>query len=198
MGVMYLNVLPPLSADGSEGLFSQVGVGWRLKVSLRQPVPVGVFLLLHGGFPLSRSFSSPLGAIGFTVFFLLGRRHGQVVVEYERCNFIFETSSVLDVFRLWTSPQSQLGQRPNQGSLLQPHLGVVAACSFDVGWCHGVGDAPLAAMVWATLLQPPSSRLPVGSRQIFLGCELRRQWQSGHHPAPHARALSRPLGFLLC
>ena len=112
MGVMYLNVLPPLSADVSEGLFSQVGVGWRLKVSLRQPVPVGVFLLLHGGFPLSRSFSSPLvplGAIGFTVFFLLGRRHGQVVVEYERCNFIFETSSVLDVFRLWTSPQSQLG-----------------------------------------------------------------------------------------
>ena len=45
-----------------------------MKVSLRQPVPVGAFLLLHGGFLISEYFFLPFvppGAIGFTIFFLV-------------------------------------------------------------------------------------------------------------------------------
>ena len=137
-----------------------------MKVSLRQPVPVGAFLLLHGGFLISEYFFLPFvppGAIGFTIFFL-GRRHGQVVGECERCSLIFETSSVLDVSLIWISPQSQLGWHPNQSSLhphssVQPHSGAVAARLFDVGrdccsigdcgnspCSHGMGGAPSATL----------------------------------------------------
>ena len=96
--------------------------------------------------------------------FFLGRRHGQVVRECERCSLIFETSSVLDVSLIWISPQSQLGWHPNQSSLLphspvQPSSEAVAARLFDVGrYCcstgdcgnspcsHGMGGAPSATL----------------------------------------------------
>ena len=144
MGVMYLNVLPPLSADGSEELFSQVGMGWRLKVSLRQPVHVGVFLLLHGGFPLSRSFSSslvPLGAIGFTVFFFLvgdmakslwSMKGVILFLKHQACWMFFDCGPV---------PNHSLVSAPTKALFFSHILELLQlAPSTSVG-----------AMVWATL-----------------------------------------------
>ena len=97
--------------------------------------------MLHKGFPLSGSSSAPLalpGAIGFTIFFLLSWRHGQVVVECERCNLIFETSSVLHVSWIWTTSPiaARLVPQPMLFSSTQPASTEFWSCYSPVLRCR--------------------------------------------------------------
>ena len=71
-----------------------------MKVSLRQPAPIGAFLTLHGRleiFSLSGSFLlplAPLGETGLTILLVesMAKLSRNVMVQYD-----FETSGVLDV-----------------------------------------------------------------------------------------------------
>ena len=103
----------------------------------------------------------------FFLLFLLGQRHGQVVVECERCNLIFETSSVLDVSWIWTS----LPNRISVGALTKALFFHIARfnrvlellqsallASTGIAAPPATKAAPFVTMAWAALLQPPSPR----------------------------------------
>ena len=103
----------------------------------------------------------------FFLLFLLGQRHGQVVVECERCNLIFETSSVLDVSWIWTS----LPNRISVGALTKALFFHIARfnrvlellqsallTSTGIAAPPATKAAPFVTMAWAALLQPPSPR----------------------------------------
>ena len=149
------------------------GSGLEMKVSLRQPVPVGAFLLLHGGFLISESFFLPFvppGAIGFTIFFLvedmaksLGSVKGVVrFLKHQACWMFPWFGSVPNHSLVGTLTKALFIHTARFNRVLEL-LQLAYSTLAEIVVPSATVATPLAAMAWAALLQPPSPRLSIGS-----------------------------------